>query len=248
MHLTCRLTIVCRPSRPGSFSFLASLQPRRLPCRNRPFTSIHAKLASRASQRRLSGQVIQNQEDFDRYWTDNVRVGKMPKGIKWGSEQVVAIHLGHRGSAGYSAYVYRMTVQNGSVLVDWVERIPSSKGIIARETSPYVLVRMPLTRDKVSYRKWVQDPAHPLAAIDAYPVMRYLTGEHSLIKEEVTTIVDDVDQLKALWLTAFGKHTPLPRKDFNFLKFRMAVIMFGYRNPTGGHPVNIDRLAVNRTA
>jgi hypothetical protein len=186
-------------------------------------------------------KVFQNEQDFDHYWDEQLGIGRAPTGIKWGKEQVVAINLGHRGSAGYSASVYRMTVQNEVVTVDWVEQIPGSKGGLARPTSPWVVVRMPYTTYKLEFRKWVQDTKHPFAGIDAYPVTPYLSGEHSLIKDELVTLVEDKDQLASLWLTAFGKHTP-PPKNFDFNKYCLAAIMLGDR-PTGGYGVNIDRLA-----
>ena len=131
--------------------------------------------------------------------------------------------------------------EGGQTVVTWRERIPSAKAIQrAQASSPYVIASIPAGSGPVVFRGIVDDPGNPYSAGNAFPIQKFLSGGHSLIKDEAFRMVNDESAIKDLWSVAFGAATPPPKADFG--KYRYAAIFLGQR-PTPGYEVVIQRIA-----
>ena len=165
----------------------------------------------------------------------------MPKGIDWTKSELVAIHLGHRGSLGYEVRVVSVEREGEDTLVTWSERLPIAKvQSRPRDSSPYVIASFPAQSGRVHFRSVVLDSLNPYSSGDAFPRKTFLSGSHCLIGKEETTVITDSRSMAEFWATAFGKGTPPPTCDFT--KWRLVGIFLGQR-PTPGYTPVIDRIA-----
>jgi hypothetical protein len=185
--------------------------------------------------------VFRGPEEFANYWRDNFGDAAMPKGIDWHDSELVAIHLGHRGSLGYDVRIVSVTRIGDDTLVKWVERLPIVNGVPrARPCSPFVIASFERQRGKVRFEGGVEDPRKPFASTDAFPKETFLSGGHSLMANEYTTVISDGKGMAEVWTNAFGRGTPPPACDFR--RWRLVAIFLGQR-PTPGYEPVIDRIA-----
>jgi hypothetical protein len=74
--------------------------------------------------------------------------------VDFGSRMVVAVFLGSRGSAGYSAEVTRTRTADGVLVVEWQERRPQRGEVSAQVlTSPAVIVSIPKFDGQIKFEK-----------------------------------------------------------------------------------------------
>lgn len=90
-------------------------------------------------------QVINNEAELQSYWLQHTGSAlSAPRGIEWGKELLLAIHVGSRPSSGYQVYVESISRPTpNDLVVRYVESQPP-KGMLnaAMMTSPWVLVRV----------------------------------------------------------------------------------------------------------
>ncbi|KAA0239808.1 MAG: protease complex subunit PrcB family protein [Armatimonadetes bacterium] len=90
--------------------------------------------------------VMNTGAQWQRYWSEIT--GELPQSapddISWPQEQLIAIHIGQRPSAGYEVAVESIqTVRPGEIVVRYVEVTPAPGQMVAKViTSPWVVVRM----------------------------------------------------------------------------------------------------------
>ena len=188
-----------------------------------------------------SHKVFRTSQQFANYWAATFGNTQVPKGIDWAKSELVAIHLGHRGSFGYEVRVVSVERVGQDTVVTWSERLPLATDMShARESSPYVIASFPAQPGKVLFHTIVQDPRKPYASGDAFLRRTFLSGAHCLLATETATVISDSQALAAFWVTAFGKATPAPACDFT--KWRLVAVFLGQR-PTPGYTPLIDRIA-----
>ncbi|HLK14152.1 MAG TPA: protease complex subunit PrcB family protein [Fimbriimonadaceae bacterium] len=186
-------------------------------------------------------KVLRTPEEFANYWSDAMGSTPLPKGLDWSKNELVAVHLGHRGSFGYQISVRSVARVGDATVVHWVERVPmTNSDKRAAQTSPYVIVSFPSQPGKVRFEGSVEDPRHPYDTGDAYPKLIFLSGGHCLMKSETTYLISSKKEMADMWRVGFGRATPPPDCDFN--KWRLAAIFLGQR-PTPGYTPVIDRIA-----
>jgi hypothetical protein len=204
-----------------------------------PFATVKGGSASNASK--PMHKVFRSSEEFANYWAATFGAAPMPKRIDWTRSELVAIHLGNRGSYGYQITVLSVARVGEDTVVNWCERLPAGAGAThARPSSPYVIASFPIQPGKVLFRGVVQDPRKPYGSADAYPIQTFLSGAHCLLKTETTAVLSDRKAMTDLWATAFGSATPPPACDFT--KWRLVAVFLGQR-PTPGYVPVIDHIA-----
>ncbi len=91
--------------------------------------------------------VITSQDQFQQYWKESTgRDGReAPTDVDFRTEQLVAFHLGHRPTTGYTVIIKSVDrVNPGTVKVTARETRPSPESMQAQHvTSPFVIIRMP---------------------------------------------------------------------------------------------------------
>ncbi|MHB8637788.1 MAG: protease complex subunit PrcB family protein [Fimbriimonadaceae bacterium] len=203
-----------------------------------PFAIVKAGYVSYATKE--SQRVFRTPQEFATYWAAMFGTATKPKGIDWNRSELVAIHLGHRGSLGYDPRVLSVSRVGEHTLVTWSERLPTASKPPSHSCSPFVIVSFPVQTGKVLFRGLVQNPRKPYASGSAYPTRKFLTGSHCLLKSETTSVISDRPALAELWVAAFGQATPPPACDFT--KWRLVAIFLGQR-PTPGYAPIVDRIA-----
>jgi len=186
-------------------------------------------------------KVFRSPEQFAEYWSPVFGAALMPKRIDWGRNELVAVHLGHRGSYGYQVSVISVVREGGDTVVNWCERLPvGSAAVHVRPSSPFVIASFPIQPGKVLFRGVVLDPRSPFGSGNAYPIQTFLSGSHCLLKTETTAVLSDRKALTDLWLSAFGRATPAPACDLT--KWRLVAVFLGQR-PTPGYAPTIGHIA-----
>ena len=184
--------------------------------------------------------VLQNADDFAAYWQTNFPSVKQPT-VRWSRERVVAIHLGHRGSVGYTVVVSQVVQEGNDVAVYWDERLPTARASKREQPlSPYLIIAIPSGPSHVVFHAGIKDPYNEFGDGNAFPKKIFLSGLHSLIKKEATRVIEDQNTLTTVWGNAFGRNTPAAPADFT--KVKLVAIFLGQR-PTPGYQVSIDRIA-----
>ncbi|MCO5296427.1 MAG: protease complex subunit PrcB family protein [Fimbriimonadaceae bacterium] len=104
-------------------------------------------------------QVLNNEAEFQTYWRQHTgSAASAPRGIEWGKELLIAIHLGNRPTAGYQVYVEGIDRPTpNDLVVRFVESQPP-KGMAAATmiTSPWVLVRVERAGGNIRFQSRVQ--------------------------------------------------------------------------------------------
>ncbi len=89
--------------------------------------------------------VLSNENEFSRYWGNN-QYGKVPTGIDWLRQMVVAVHLGQRPNAGYELELGNTEVRNSQIWLHMRERLPGEGLAVSQvRTSPWMIVRLDRT-------------------------------------------------------------------------------------------------------
>ena len=204
-----------------------------------PWATVASGFESNAAK--ANHKVFRTPDQFANYWTMNFGTAGMPNSIDWTRSELVAIHLGHRGSSLYQARVLSVTRVGDDTVVSWFERLPPAKNVVrAHPSSPYVIISFPAQPGRVLFHGSIQDPDKPYATGDAYPRQTFLSGSHCLMAKETTAVITDSRSMAEFWAIAFGKATPPPSCDFT--KWRLAAIFLGQR-PTPGYAPVIERIA-----
>ena len=87
--------------------------------------------------------VVRSASEWAALWRQHAGDKAVPS-VDFGSRMVVAIFLGSRASAGYSAEVTRTRAADGALIVEWQERRPQRGQVSAQVlTSPAVIVSIP---------------------------------------------------------------------------------------------------------
>lgn len=100
------------------------------------------------------GQVVaRSASEWTTLWRQHAGDKPAPA-VDFKTRMVVAIFLGTRGSAGYSADVTGIRPAGGALIVEWQERRPQ-KGEVAAQvlTSPAVIVSVPKFDGPVTFEK-----------------------------------------------------------------------------------------------
>ena len=97
--------------------------------------------------------VARSASEWATMWRQHAGEKPMPS-VDFKSRMVVAIFLGSRGSAGYSAEVTRTRPVNGTLIVQWQERRPQRGEVSAQVmTSPAVIVTIPKFDGEIKFEK-----------------------------------------------------------------------------------------------
>lgn len=100
--------------------------------------------------------IVSDQTTFEDYWLKSFGSGiPLPTDVDFTSEQLVALHLGHRPTTGYGAMVLglKMTGPNEAT-VEWYEKKPAEGAVVAQHvTSPWTLVKIPQGKVKVVFKQ-----------------------------------------------------------------------------------------------
>lgn len=106
----------------------------------------------------LLTRVINNEAEFQAYWSkyQGQAPYTAPRGIQWGKEMLIAIHIGERSTGGYKVHVDSIKRERSSELVlSYVETTPSGPTTQAL-TSPWTIVKMDRTAGNPVFRKRTQ--------------------------------------------------------------------------------------------
>jgi hypothetical protein len=97
--------------------------------------------------------VARNASEWAAIWREHAG-GKPVPAVDFTSRMVVAIFLGARSSAGFSADVTRIRPADGGLIVEWQERRPAKGEVSAQVmTSPAAIVTVPKFDGKVTFEK-----------------------------------------------------------------------------------------------
>jgi hypothetical protein len=188
-----------------------------------------------------SQTVIRTSDAFDAYWSKNFGVSAKPKGIDWSNSELVAIHLGHRGSRSFSVRVTTVEKVGGETVVNWSERIPGAKALQrSQQASPYVIVSIPTSSDPVAFRGHIEEIGKPFSDGNAFPIKKLVSGGYCVVRNESFRVIDDAQSLNETWSAAFGSRSRPPSPDFN--KVRLVAIFLG-QCPTPGYDIVVRRIA-----
>jgi hypothetical protein len=97
--------------------------------------------------------VARTAAEFATLWKQHAGAAPMPK-VDFGSRMVVAVFLGTRTSAGYSAEIVRTRLSGGTLIVEWQEHAPGRDEVSAQVmTSPAIVVSIPQFAGEVTFEK-----------------------------------------------------------------------------------------------
>lgn len=113
--------------------------------------------------------LLNNDAQWQSYWSreSGQPLGSAPRDINWGTDQLIAIHLGERRSGGYAGYVASiLRTDPANALITVYEKFPVANQIVTQEiTHPYVIVKV--KRTAARYRYTIQaDPASAMGGIN----------------------------------------------------------------------------------
>jgi hypothetical protein len=104
-----------------------------------------------------TNRIINNEAEFQTYWArfHGEAPYQAPRGIEWGKELLIAIHLGERSSGGYSVYVQSIKrTRAAEITIEFVEETPAKGGAnLTVITSPWTIVRMNRTAGNPVFKK-----------------------------------------------------------------------------------------------
>lgn len=97
--------------------------------------------------------VARTAAEFAALWKLNAGDKPVPA-VDFGSRMVVAIFLGSRNSAGYSAEIVRTRQSDGKLVVEWQERKPGRDEVSAQIiTTPALIATIPSFGGEVTFEK-----------------------------------------------------------------------------------------------
>jgi hypothetical protein len=97
--------------------------------------------------------VARNASEWAALWREHAGAKPLPA-VDFGSRMVVAIFVGSRSSAGYSADVTRLRPADGALVIEWQERSPAPGEVSAQVmTSPAAIVTVPRFDGKITFEK-----------------------------------------------------------------------------------------------
>jgi len=97
--------------------------------------------------------VARNAAEWTALWRQHAGDRPAPK-VDFGSRMVVALFLGTRPSAGYTAEVARVLLKDGALTIQWQERGPQGDTVSAQVlTTPAVMVSIPKFDGQVTFEK-----------------------------------------------------------------------------------------------
>ena len=98
--------------------------------------------------------VANNADEWREIWRAHSATNTPAETVDWSRFMVVGIFLGSRPSAGYSVAITAVTSRDGTTTVEYTERAPAPGAISAQVlTSPFHIVRIPRTTDKIVFRR-----------------------------------------------------------------------------------------------
>jgi hypothetical protein len=101
---------------------------------------------SRVSQQGF--QELGSESEFMNYWQNATgnRAGTAPKGIDWGKQKLVAVHLGTRPTSGFSVIVQNVVKDAGGATIRAVEQTPiPGQYVVETPSNPYVIIKVDRT-------------------------------------------------------------------------------------------------------
>jgi hypothetical protein len=97
--------------------------------------------------------VARSASEWATVWRQHAGEKPLPS-VDFKTRMVVAIFLGSRGSAGYSAEVTRTRAVDGALIVEWQERRPQRGEVSAQVmTSPVVMVSLAKFDGEIRFEK-----------------------------------------------------------------------------------------------
>jgi hypothetical protein len=213
---------------------------------------------------RPTTRVLNNEAELQAYWRDAMGESPTaaPRGIEFGKEMLLAIHLGDRPTGGYKVHVQSISRTRAAELtVEYVETepAPGSANIQVR-TSPWTLVRMERSAGNLNFRKRTQTsryavlPAPPACGccsacgcgshgpppVYGNPYDRPVRfdvmdeGEFSQIPWPGVTILRNEDDLRSYWVRNEG-HPRYPARfdDVDFRREQLVAVNVGQLKGTG---------------
>jgi len=112
--------------------------------------------ASMSQVEEFKQAVARTPEEWTALWRQHTGAAKMPA-VDFKSRMVVAVFLGSRTSAGYSAEIVGTRESEGALIVEWRERRPGGDEVAAQVlTSPAVMVSIPKFAGEVKFVRVAQ--------------------------------------------------------------------------------------------
>jgi hypothetical protein len=97
--------------------------------------------------------VARSAAEFAALWKQHGGAPPMPR-VDFESRMVVAVFLGTRTSAGFSAEIIRTRQADGKLIVEWQERKPARDEVSAQIlTSPAIIASIPKFAGEVTFAK-----------------------------------------------------------------------------------------------
>ena len=97
--------------------------------------------------------VARSASEWASLWRQHAGATALPP-VDFGSRTVVAIFLGSRSSAGYTADIVRLREANGALIVEWQERTPQRGDVSAQVlTSPALIATVPKFAGAIKFEK-----------------------------------------------------------------------------------------------
>lgn len=100
--------------------------------------------------------VFETEGQFQNYWnqTNGTIAGKMPTGINWGREKLIAVNLGPRPNIGHEVIVQSIKrISTSQIQVTYQERLPQ-QGVNYPQVvvNPWVIVKMERAAGTISFK------------------------------------------------------------------------------------------------
>lgn len=211
-------------------------------------------------QARTTTRVLVNEGDWQTYWKDLTGndPSTAPRGVNWMREQLVAVTLGERSTAGHAVRIVGIEKQGGDIVVRWCAVAPAPGSVNAQVvTRPWAVARMNRIAGGVKFTEvpapqlTLPNPGGPIWGGPGYdvaplPWQWLFSGTTASVPRTAQLCLATPTELDQYWRSLFGRS---PENEVTRgLNWRDDLI-FCLHGPVSapGTTVGIDSVLLDRT-